>query len=264
MTNDAHPCLDSADLSGSCWKALNECVLWIHGCSDLATLQAGLLDAVDQAIPHRASMFDIARTGTHGQTEFVNPAAHGMTQTQLDAYYDCYAAFDYTVWSFDVHNVHVYRDLDLVDVKRRNATPIYQEWMKPLDIYFGCTATLAYDEAPLGSLTLFREQQMDEFSDEELETLRQIARHLSLRLHQLLPDSSIQAVAKDPLEKLIATSNILPREADVLKLMLSGKTNREMAAELFISESTVKKHVNAVYRKLNVKNRLGLAALLQA
>ena len=45
--------------------------------------------------------------------------------------------------------------------------------------------------------------------------------------------------------------------------MLAGKTNREMAEELYISESTVKKHVNALYHKLDVKNRLGLMALVR-
>ena len=43
-----------------------------------------------------------------------------------------------------------------------------------------------------------------------------------------------------------------------MRLMLDGKTNKQMANELFISESTVKKHVNAIYRKLGVSNRLGL------
>ena len=44
---------------------------------------------------------------------------------------------------------------------------------------------------------------------------------------------------------------------------LDGKTNKQMANELFISESTVKKHVNAIYRKLGVSNRLGLMTATQ-
>lgn len=44
--------------------------------------------------------------------------------------------------------------------------------------------------------------------------------------------------------------------------MIDGRTNKQMAATLFISESNVKKHVNAIYHKLGVSNRMGLAALL--
>lgn len=166
-------------------------------------------------------------------------------------------------WSFDVHNVHVYRDLDLVDVERRNATPIYQEWMKPLGIYYGCTATLAHGGTSLGSLTLFRAREAGDFSDEELEALRQLARHLSLRLYEILAQSTAQQACENPLEALISELEVLPREAEVLKMMLAGKTNREMAEELYISESTVKKHVNALYHKLGVKNRLGLMTLVR-
>ena len=198
MTNTTHTRFNPDEIHGSRWSALNECALWIHGCGDFATLQAGLLDRVNQVISHRASMFDIARAGTHGQTEFVSPVARGMTEDQLESYYERYAAFDYTLWSFDVHNVHVYRDLDLVDVERRNATPIYQEWMKPLGIYYGCTATLAHGGTSLGSLTLFRAREAGDFSDEELEALRQLARHLSLRLYGILAQSTAQQACENP------------------------------------------------------------------
>ena len=45
------------------------------------------------------------------------------------------------------------------------------------------------------------------------------------------------------------------REREVLALMASGKTNREIAKQLFLSPHTVKEHTSAVYRKLHVRNR---------
>jgi len=45
------------------------------------------------------------------------------------------------------------------------------------------------------------------------------------------------------------------RETQVLGLLAQGKTNREIGATLFISESTVKFHVHAILRKLGVGNR---------
>jgi LuxR family maltose regulon positive regulatory protein len=45
------------------------------------------------------------------------------------------------------------------------------------------------------------------------------------------------------------------REAEVVRLMNSWLTNREIAAELSISENTVKTHARAVYMKLGVTNR---------
>jgi len=45
------------------------------------------------------------------------------------------------------------------------------------------------------------------------------------------------------------------REAQVVKLLSSGKTNRDIGETLFISESTVKFHVHAILNKLDASNR---------
>lgn len=45
------------------------------------------------------------------------------------------------------------------------------------------------------------------------------------------------------------------REREVLDLIATGATNREIAERLFLSPHTVKEHTSAVYRKLSVRNR---------
>ncbi|MBA3298968.1 MAG: response regulator transcription factor [Thermoleophilaceae bacterium] len=45
------------------------------------------------------------------------------------------------------------------------------------------------------------------------------------------------------------------REREVLRLLASGATNREIAAELHLSPHTVKEHTGKLYRKLGVRNR---------
>ncbi len=46
-----------------------------------------------------------------------------------------------------------------------------------------------------------------------------------------------------------------PREREVLALISSGATNREIAERLYLSPHTVKEHASSLYRKLGVKNR---------
>ena len=45
------------------------------------------------------------------------------------------------------------------------------------------------------------------------------------------------------------------REAEIMSLIAGGRTNGEIAAQLFLAEKTVKNHVNRIYAKLGVGSR---------
>jgi ATP/maltotriose-dependent transcriptional regulator MalT len=53
---------------------------------------------------------------------------------------------------------------------------------------------------------------------------------------------------------------LTPREAEVLRLVASGKTNRDIAVELVISEHTVGRHLQNLYGKLGVSSRAAATA----
>lgn len=53
----------------------------------------------------------------------------------------------------------------------------------------------------------------------------------------------------------ITTPELTSREMEVLQLLVVGKTNRIISDELFISERTVKFHVNNIFNKLEVRDR---------
>ena len=53
----------------------------------------------------------------------------------------------------------------------------------------------------------------------------------------------------------IAADQLTPRELDVLRELVIGGSNREIAARLFISEYTVKNHIHSILHKLEVANR---------
>ncbi|MGZ3675888.1 MAG: response regulator transcription factor, partial [Ktedonobacterales bacterium] len=58
-----------------------------------------------------------------------------------------------------------------------------------------------------------------------------------------------------------ATDDLLsPQEQRVLRLLVAGRTNPEIAAELIVSVNTVKAHVKSLYRKLNVRSRVEASA----
>ncbi|BAV08000.1 DNA-binding response regulator, NarL/FixJ family, contains REC and HTH domains [Filimonas lacunae] len=56
----------------------------------------------------------------------------------------------------------------------------------------------------------------------------------------------------------IGTHILTAREADIIKLILKGNTNKEIGEALFISHHTVNEHLKRIFRKLNVNSRIKL------
>lgn len=54
------------------------------------------------------------------------------------------------------------------------------------------------------------------------------------------------------------------REAEIMRLVAQGFENREIAAQLYLSEKTVQNHLTRIYEKLKVGNRIQAANLCKA
>ena len=54
----------------------------------------------------------------------------------------------------------------------------------------------------------------------------------------------------------LMVETLTPREQEILALIVEGKTNRQIAQELFVEISTVKWYITQIYRKLGVRNRV--------
>ena len=54
----------------------------------------------------------------------------------------------------------------------------------------------------------------------------------------------------------VSITRISNSELNILKMVSEGKTNKEIADNLFISVHTVKKHISNIFKKLNIKSRM--------
>jgi len=68
------------------------------------------------------------------------------------------------------------------------------------------------------------------------------------------------SLAQAQSEAIGPANNITPREMEVLQLVVKGKTNKEIADSLCLTESTVKNHLRNILAKLHLKNRVQAAA----
>ena len=62
-------------------------------------------------------------------------------------------------------------------------------------------------------------------------------------------------LAHGPQGRTPGIDDLTPRELEVLRLLARGRSNRQLAAELFVSEKTVKTHVSSILAKLRLGDR---------
>jgi DNA-binding NarL/FixJ family response regulator len=67
--------------------------------------------------------------------------------------------------------------------------------------------------------------------------------------------SRIPAAVAEKLAERMGGPALTAREIEVLKRIVAGRSNKEIAADLFISEATVKTHINSLLSKLGVTDR---------
>jgi DNA-binding CsgD family transcriptional regulator len=108
------------------------------------------------------------------------------------------------------------------------------------------------------------------------EWLRRERRRLNARQHlrialEAFTGMGADAFARRTERELLATGErartrtvdtrdqLTPQETQIARLAANGHTNREIAAQLFISPSTVEYHLRKAFRKLGVKSRTQLA-----
>jgi DNA-binding NarL/FixJ family response regulator len=75
---------------------------------------------------------------------------------------------------------------------------------------------------------------------------------------QIKEQSSVSDEGMDALLR-----ELTERQREVYDLIIAGKTNKEIMTELYIEQSTLKTHINQIYRKLNIKSRRELKSKLK-
>ena len=86
---------------------------------------------------------------------------------------------------------------------------------------------------------------------------------IALSNHAAQANRHVPELTLDKLNKHLLAP-LTDREFEVVRLLYAGKTNQQIAAELYIAMNTLKKHINNAYFKLDVGSRTTAVATLRA
>jgi DNA-binding CsgD family transcriptional regulator len=64
------------------------------------------------------------------------------------------------------------------------------------------------------------------------------------------------------LEQLCADFGITPRELEIIRMAVKGYSNKKISQKIFVTPDTVKKHLQNIYKKVGINNRVELVNLV--
>ena len=169
---------------------------------------------------------------------------------------------DYRVRTGDLSAI---RMSDVIGRQRYHESPFYREYFQPVGLDHVLDLGLATDRQRYRSVLLIRGRDSADFSERDRAVLELLRPHLRAREAR----ADLQRRVRDAgrateTEVAPAQAPLTAREREILRLVREGKTNAEIAGELWVSPGTVKKHLEHVYDKLGVASRAAAATAAQA
>lgn len=244
------------------WIYLLESILKINYASTVSSMQKIVLERVGVQIPYTKAVFFLARR-TQKNIYSSHPAAVNIPEQNLERFIKGrYDDDEYFRCLYYDTKPTVFRDTDMMTKELRENTCIFRDIYSKENIYYAVRSVFIYDDTLLGYMALFRPEQQSDFSNLEIEILRLMVEHISYKLYSLLKNELLTESGGEPelLGYYIKRYDMTIREAEVTELLKTGYTNNEICDKLFISPSTLRKHLNKIFSKAAVKN---LQELLQ-
>lgn len=235
------------------WCNLNDVILLIHGNTDSRTMRQYFLQAMDTLISYDKACFYLFKANKDDSLALSDPVTIGISKNAMYTYANLINTDIAGCRVMKLHRTKAYRSSDLlpkVDVNKIG-------FLRDNNIAWYCGIVLAIAEHVMGEVVFYRTKGHPDFSNQELAYLDILKEHLLLRMQR----TSDQTLVKVPVS--LISLGLTQRECDISDLVLKQYNTKEISAKLTISQYTTKKHLNHIFHKLNVKNRLQLANLLQ-
>lgn len=135
---------------------------------------------------------------------------------------------------------------DLLSRRRLQRLDVYAEVGRPLGAEYELELWLLTPHGVAGGFAFDRCER--DFSQRDVRVLDTLRPYL------------VQLWRNARLRRPVADGLLTPREREILTWVAHGKTNREIAAALYLAPGTVRKHLDNVYAKLGVGNRAAAVA----
>lgn len=244
----------SDTINSSEWYTLNSITSSIYN-SNFDNLFDTALDSIKSLIPYSHSLTYLLRNEEGSNISF-NFKSREISEEYIQLYIDKYSRLDFINWYSNTCPTDVFRESDIIPDHLRENTVFAKNWMVPIGIYYGVGIMLYYEGIYYGAIFLYRPKEDSDFTDKELEILKVICNHLSMRAHQLYPEGleQIFTATAHQVRAALCIPALTKREQEIVNCIKNNTLRRELCDALFITENTLNKHLDNIYKKLNINS----------
>jgi DNA-binding CsgD family transcriptional regulator len=233
----------------------------VLGLVELAELREGLLVALERAV--RSDWVSINEIGPRpaDMHSVIRPAL----PTRLHETWAEYGHQNPLIERFArTRDTRPYRFSDVVSRDQLHSLALYREFYAELGVEHQIALVIEVSPPLYVGIALSRRAR--DFTDAE-RTLLDRARPYLIQLYRTaIAHSALAAELRvhernDPKVERLLERGLTIREAEVLSRVARGQSNRDVAAEIGVSERTIGKHLQRSYRKLGAANRSHASAI---
>lgn len=235
-------------------KIYDNMIRQIYGSTNSKNISAAVLDCLSFLVPYDSAAIFMVKPGTH---QFDMPLFSGLEEKHFEMYQNYYE-------NKDEYKRVVFGQKRIPPVDRSSDYMNYGKWLKnehrvdfltPLRIHhLACVQVFNHDELA-AMISLHRSTGSKDFNQQEMEILKLLHYHMNNALENTF------LLYK---HRLPGTYELTNRESQIALHIARGKTNLEIARQLFISENTVKTHIKRIFTKTGVKSRTELVFKLRS
>jgi DNA-binding CsgD family transcriptional regulator len=234
----------------------------VLGLVDLPELRDGLLVALDRFVPSDwVSINEIGPTPADMQSVIRPEVPQRLHQTWAEYGHEnpLVARFARTL------DTRPYRFSDVLSRAELHALPLYQNFYAELGVEYQIAFVLELAPPHYVGVALSRSGQ--DFTNTERTLLDRARPYLIAIYRTAIAHSALAAELRlrahdDPHVKRLLERGLTSREADVLTRVAHGRSNRDVAVEIGVSERTIGKHLQRCYRKLGAADRSHAATIV--
>lgn len=237
----------------------NELIYQMYSTSSFHQLKMLFLKRLKHLIPYSyASIMMVQENGD--DIHLADPVCNPKSFEQAELEYLNMENIDHTDWIIFSPETVLVRESDIVREQNRLTSPIYEKCYRNYDIFDTLQMSIVYDKKALGVLTMYRTKADGAFTDNDIFFIRACSMHLNYLFH-IHTEKQLSHSRTADIASLADQYHLTRRESEILEYILRGWNNADILQKTGITDHTLQKHIQNIYRKCGVSARWDLLRL---